>query len=90
MQTPHLKDPNHAADVTATCRSNHLADGQQARPQAIRRHAHPAGRRRFEQAWPGHADGIGRYFVEPLSQHDIGELGKILADLIRANEKQPS
>jgi DNA-binding MarR family transcriptional regulator len=27
----------------------------------------PAGRLRFEQAWPAHADGIGRYFAQPLT-----------------------
>ena len=37
-----------------------------------------------------HAEGIARYFAGPLTQHDIGELSKILADLIRANENQPS
>ena len=31
-----------------------------------------------------------RYFAEPLTQHDICELGKIMADLIQANENQPS
>ncbi len=46
----------------------------------------PKGRQRFEQVWPGHVEGIGRYFVEPLAQHDIDELGRILADLIQANE----
>ncbi len=46
----------------------------------------PKGWRRFEQVWPGHAEGIGRYFAEPLAQHDIDELGRILADLIQANE----
>jgi DNA-binding MarR family transcriptional regulator len=50
----------------------------------------PAGRRRFEQVWPGHAEGIARYFADPLTQHDISELGKILADLIQANASQPS
>jgi len=25
----------------------------------------PAGRRRLEQVWPGHADGIARYFAAP-------------------------
>jgi DNA-binding MarR family transcriptional regulator len=50
----------------------------------------PKGRRRFEQVWPGHAEGITRYFVEPLTPHDIGELGRILADLIQANASQPS
>ena len=46
----------------------------------------PRGRQRFEQVSPGHAEGIGRYFVEPLAQRDIDELGRILADLIQANE----
>ena len=50
----------------------------------------PTGRRRFAQVWPGHAEGIARYFAGPLTQHDIGELSKILADLIRANENRPS
>jgi len=50
----------------------------------------PDGRRRFEQAWPAHADGIARYFVEPLARHDISELGRILGDLIQANQNQPS
>jgi DNA-binding MarR family transcriptional regulator len=48
----------------------------------------PAGRRRFEQAWPAHADGIARYFVEPLTARDISELGRILADLTKANQEQ--
>ena len=46
----------------------------------------PPGRRRFEQVWPGHADGIGRYFVAPLAPRDIGELGRILENLIKANQ----
>ena len=50
----------------------------------------PDGRRRFEQAWPAHADGIGRYFAQPLAPRDISELGRILGDLIQANENQPS
>jgi DNA-binding MarR family transcriptional regulator len=44
------------------------------------------GRQRFEQVWPGHADGIGRYVVQPLTPRDIGELGRILDRLIQANE----
>ena len=48
----------------------------------------PDGRRRFERVWPGHADGIGRYFAEPLAAGDIEELGRILATLIQANEDQ--
>ena len=46
----------------------------------------PAGRRRFEQVWPAHADGIGRYFVQPLTPRDIGDLGRILHTLIQANQ----
>jgi MarR family transcriptional regulator, 2-MHQ and catechol-resistance regulon repressor len=46
----------------------------------------PKGRRRFDKVWPEHADGIGRYFVDPLPQRDIDELGRILASLIDANE----
>ena len=47
----------------------------------------PAGRLRFDQVWPGHADGIGRYFVRPLTPRDLGELSKILASLIQANQR---
>jgi DNA-binding MarR family transcriptional regulator len=47
------------------------------------------GRRRFDQLWPGHVDGIRRYFAEPLTAGDIGELGRILACLIEANENHP-
>ena len=46
----------------------------------------PAGRRRFEQVWPAHADGIGRYFGQPLTLRDIGDLGRILQTLIQANQ----
>ena len=44
------------------------------------------GRQRFEQVWPEHEEGIGRYFVEPLTHLDIDELGRILAKLIQTNE----
>jgi DNA-binding MarR family transcriptional regulator len=44
------------------------------------------GRRRFEQVWPAHADGIGRYFVQPLNSRDMGELARILDRLILANQ----
>ena len=37
----------------------------------------PPGRQRFEQAWPAHADGIGRYFARPLTPRDIGDLSRI-------------
>lgn len=46
----------------------------------------PAGRRRFDQAWPAHADGIGRYFAQPLAPGDIAELARILDSLIQANQ----
>jgi DNA-binding MarR family transcriptional regulator len=46
----------------------------------------PAGRLRFDQAWPAHADGIGRYFVQPLAPRDVGELARILDSLIQANQ----
>jgi DNA-binding MarR family transcriptional regulator len=46
----------------------------------------PAGRQRFEQAWPAHADGIGRYFARPLTPRDIGDLSRILDSLIQANQ----
>jgi DNA-binding MarR family transcriptional regulator len=46
----------------------------------------PPGRRRFEQVWPGHADGIGRYFVQPLTARDIEDLARILDTLIQANQ----
>jgi DNA-binding MarR family transcriptional regulator len=52
----------------------------------------PHGRLQFEQAWPGHADGIGLYFAQPLTARDIGELARILDSLIQANQNhdQPS
>ena len=46
----------------------------------------PAGRLRFDQAWPAHADGIGRYFAQPLTPRDVGELARILDSLIQANQ----
>ena len=46
----------------------------------------PPGRLRFDQAWPAHADGIGRYFVQPLTSCDIGDLTRILDSLIQANQ----
>jgi hypothetical protein len=44
---------------------------------------------RAGRVWPRHADGIGRYFVQPLTSRDIAELGKILATLIEANDDHP-
>jgi DNA-binding MarR family transcriptional regulator len=46
----------------------------------------PHGHRRFDQAWPAHADGIGRYFARPLTPRDIGDLARILDSLIQANQ----
>ncbi len=46
----------------------------------------PPGRLRYDQVWPGHADGIGRYFVQPLAPGDIGDLTRILDSLIQANQ----
>jgi DNA-binding MarR family transcriptional regulator len=46
----------------------------------------PHGRQRFEQIWPAHADGISRYFVQPLAPRDIGDLARILDRLIGANQ----
>jgi MarR family transcriptional regulator, 2-MHQ and catechol-resistance regulon repressor len=46
----------------------------------------PLGRRRFDQVWPAHADGISRYFVQPLAPRDIAELARILDSLIQANQ----
>jgi DNA-binding MarR family transcriptional regulator len=45
-----------------------------------------SGRQRFDQVWPAHADGIGRYFAQPLAPRDIGELARILDSLIQANQ----
>ena len=44
------------------------------------------GREVFDRVWPGHVDGIGRYFSEPLSDQDVTTLKRILNKLIRANE----
>ena len=46
----------------------------------------PPGQHRFDQAWPAHADGIGRYFAQPLAPRDVGELARILDSLIQANQ----
>src|SRR6516164_28124 len=46
----------------------------------------PSGQQRFEQAWPTHAEGIGRYFVQPLTPRDISDLARIMDSLIQANQ----
>jgi DNA-binding MarR family transcriptional regulator len=44
------------------------------------------GREVFDRVWPGHLEGIGRYFSEPLTDRDVTVLKRVLAKLIRANE----
>ena len=44
------------------------------------------GRAIFDRVWPGHTEGIRRYFSEPLSGNDVAALKKVLAKLIDANE----
>jgi DNA-binding MarR family transcriptional regulator len=44
------------------------------------------GRQRFDEVWPPHEDGIQRYFVDALTPRDIDELGRILGQLVQANE----
>src|ERR1700739_1558281 len=46
----------------------------------------PPGRQRYDKVCPAHADGIGRYFAQPLAPRDIGELARILDSLIQANQ----
>jgi DNA-binding MarR family transcriptional regulator len=43
------------------------------------------GRKVFEKLWPGHVQGIQRYFSEPLTDPDVTVLKRVLAKLIRAN-----
>src|ERR1700739_4685225 len=49
----------------------------------------PDGRRRFDQVWPEHADGIGRYFVQPLAGRVLDGLGRVVDTLLPANAGQP-
>ncbi len=44
------------------------------------------GRGVFDRVWPGHLQGIQRSFSEPLTDHDVTVLKRVLAKLIRANE----
>ena len=46
------------------------------------------GKRRFDEVWPPHQEGIGRYFAAPLTQRDIDELDRIVDKLIRHNEAE--
>jgi DNA-binding MarR family transcriptional regulator len=43
------------------------------------------GREVFDRVWPDHVDGVQRYFSEPLTDHDVTALARVLAKLIRAN-----
>jgi MarR family 2-MHQ and catechol resistance regulon transcriptional repressor len=47
------------------------------------------GRAVFDRVWPGHLDGIQRYFSEPLTDHDVTVLKRVLAKLI-ANNAPPA
>jgi DNA-binding MarR family transcriptional regulator len=44
------------------------------------------GRATFDRVWPGHLEGIGRYFSELLTDQDVTLLKRVLGKLIRANE----
>jgi DNA-binding MarR family transcriptional regulator len=44
------------------------------------------GREVFDRVWPGHLDGIQRFFSEPLTDHDVTVLKRVLAKLIHAND----
>lgn len=44
------------------------------------------GREVFDRVWPGHLQGIQRSFSEPLTDHDVTVLKRVLAKLILANE----
>ncbi|MEX1170637.1 MAG: MarR family transcriptional regulator [Chloroflexota bacterium] len=44
------------------------------------------GREVFGRVWPGHSEGIQRYFAAPLTDHDVTALKRVLAKLIQANE----
>ena len=44
------------------------------------------GREVFDRVWPGHLQGIQRYFSEPLTGHDVKVLRRVLAKLIKTNE----
>jgi hypothetical protein len=38
-----------------------------------------------ETVWPGHSEGIQRYFSAPLTDHDVTVLKRVLAKLIKTN-----
>jgi DNA-binding MarR family transcriptional regulator len=43
------------------------------------------GREVFDRVWPGHNEGIQRYFSAPLTDHDVTVLRRVLAKLIKTN-----
>lgn len=45
------------------------------------------GREVFDRVWPGHSEGIQRYFSAPLTDHDVTALKRVLTKLIHANER---
>ena len=47
------------------------------------------GRDLFDRVWPGHMQGIQRYFSEPLTDRDVTVMKRVLAKLIRANGPPP-
>jgi DNA-binding MarR family transcriptional regulator len=44
------------------------------------------GREVFDRVWPGHLQGIRRYFSESLTDRDVTVLKRVLAKLIKTNE----
>jgi len=44
------------------------------------------GRAVFDRAWSDHVAGLQRYFSDPLTDHDVTVLKRVLAKLIHANE----
>lgn len=45
------------------------------------------GRAVFDRVWPGHMQGIRRYFAAPLTDHDVVVLRRVLAKVIRTNSE---
>jgi len=45
------------------------------------------GRAAFERVWPGHLQGIQRYFSAPLTDRDVVVLRRVLAKVIRTNSE---
>ena len=43
------------------------------------------GREVFDRVWPGHSEGIQRYFSASLTDHDVIVLKRVLAKLIKTN-----